>query len=531
MAMGRRGLGVTPMRKHLLLLALLPLAVRAASPAFTDFDTTQFGTTGNKVAIKSGATTTNLTDKGQVTALTFAGNAGVITNNVLLTYLSFSNTAAPPTANRSDTGFDNNAWAVGRGALQVNDGTEDTYVLAALRTNTPAAGQTPIFNGAGTILWGTPAVPAGTASASGTANTVAKFTSTTNLGNSSITDNGTAVTMTEPLLFSADNTVDIGSSNATRARLIFAGTSFRAPDGSSAAPGFAFQGSTNTGMYRSGSDVGFLAGGTDRFRVISGGGVDIGPTLYFGNVIGNQDTPVNREGAAIVQMGDDRSAPIAQTFKGPDARAGTDTNAKGGDMTIAAGRNTGTNYGGTLYFATALPGSTGTAAGTLTNGAWLGGTNGNFSVNAALVLSAATQTNQYTDNGTTLLRNGVAISGETTATNIVTLTMTGTNVSAMDYSLVQRGGVFKLVLTGTAFIGAPSGVANTSFTKATLMVQQPSTGTCALTFTNGFYAFPEGVAPIIDTNNGAVTVFEFKSDVFTNGLLHGWMSLKSKLIP
>jgi len=137
--------------------------------------------------------------------------------------------------------------------------------------------------------------------------------------------------------------------------------------------------------------------------------------------------------------------------------------------------------------------------------------------------------------GTGLAMSGTNLTatatGETTATNIVTLTMTTTNVSAMDYSLVQRGGVFKLALTGNGYIGAPSGVANTAFTHAWLMVQQPSTGTCALTFTNGFYAFPEGIAPIIDTNNGAVTVFEFTSDVFTNGLLHGWMSVKSKLIP
>ena len=122
-------------------------------------------------------------------------------------------------------------------------------------------------------------------------------------------------------------------------------------------------------------------------------------------------------------------------------------------------------------------------------------------------------------------------SGDTTATNIVTLTQTGTNVSSMDYSLVARGGTFKLVLTNTAYIGAPSGIANTAFSQAYLVVQQPSTGTCFLTFTNGFYQFPEGVAPIIDTNNGAVTIYKFISDPITNGLLHGWMSVKSKLIP
>jgi hypothetical protein len=124
-----------------------------------------------------------------------------------------------------------------------------------------------------------------------------------------------------------------------------------------------------------------------------------------------------------------------------------------------------------------------------------------------------------------------ASGGDTTATNIVTLTMTGTNVSSMDYSLVSRGGAFKLVLTGNAYIGAPANVANTTLTKAWLMVQQPSTGTCVLTFTNGFYAFPYGQTPVIDTNGGAVAVFEFVSDVFTNGLVHGNLVPMSKLIP
>lgn len=154
------------------------------------------------------------------------------------------------------------------------------------------------------------------------------------------------------------------------------------------------------------------------------------------------------------------------------------------------------------------------------------GTNSGTEIN---VQDTATLT--WARGGSNWTANVVGGSGDTTATNIVTLTMAGTNVSSMNYALVSRGGVFKLVMTGNAYIGAPSGVANTAFTKAWLMVQQPSTGTCVLTFTNGFYAFSEGVLPIIDTNNGAVSVFEFVSDVFTNGLLHGSVSTPSKLIP
>ena len=123
-----------------------------------------------------------------------------------------------------------------------------------------------------------------------------------------------------------------------------------------------------------------------------------------------------------------------------------------------------------------------------------------------------------------------ATGGDTTATNIVTLTQTTTNVSAMDFSLVQRGGVFKLVLTGNAYVGAPTGIANTSFSRAFFMIQQPSTGTCVVTFTN-LYCFSEGVAPVLDTNNGSVSVIELVSDVFTNGLIHGSISTPSKRIP
>jgi len=132
--------------------------------------------------------------------------------------------------------------------------------------------------------------------------------------------------------------------------------------------------------------------------------------------------------------------------------------------------------------------------------------------------------------GQTNLTISATATSETTGTNIVTLTQTTTNVSAMDFSLVQRGGVFKLVMTGNAYIGAPTGVANTSVSQCWLMVQQPSTGTCVLTFTN-LYCFSEGVMPIIDTNNSAVSVFQLVSDVFTNGLVHASVSTPSKRTP
>ncbi len=126
----------------------------------------------------------------------------------------------------------------------------------------------------------------------------------------------------------------------------------------------------------------------------------------------------------------------------------------------------------------------------------------------------------------TLSASGAPTSG----TNIVTLTQTSTNISQMDFALVQNGGAFKLSLTNNGYIGSPANVVTTSFKKVWLLVQQPSTGTCILQFTNGIagFAWSEGVSPVIDTNNGSVAVFEFVSDVFTNGLAHGALTRLSK---
>jgi hypothetical protein len=130
--------------------------------------------------------------------------------------------------------------------------------------------------------------------------------------------------------------------------------------------------------------------------------------------------------------------------------------------------------------------------------------------------------------GTTLTASG---GGDTTGTNVVTLTQTGTNISQMDFSLVQNGGAFKLTLTNNAYMTTPANVATSPFRKAWLFVQQPSTGTCLVTWTNGQFCAPEGVALVNDTNAGSVTIYEMVSDPFTNGLVHLSMTPLSKRIP
>ena len=357
-----------------------------------------------------------------------------------------------------------------------------------------------------------------------TLNTIVKATGTNGVGNSSFTDNGTAVTMTEPLLFSPDNTVDIGASNATRARNIYAGTTFYAPDGTTARPSYAFASATNSGFLSSSGAILVAVSGVNRLQLTSSL-VDVGPRVAFGNIIGNQSTEINLDNTAALQMGLDAASPTAQTFKHADARAGTDTNARGGDMTVAGGRGTGTNYGGTLYFATTTPGTSGTGGGILTNRAGIDGTNGAFFVvnlnpGAATLPLGVTSGGQLTTNGVT--------AGDSTATNVVTLTYSGgTNISQLDFALVQAGGVFKLALTNNGYIGVPANVATSPFRKGWLIVQ--NSGGFILQFTNGNWAWPEGVSPVVDTNAGSVSYFQFISDVFTNSLLHGTMVPLSKL--
>jgi hypothetical protein len=125
--------------------------------------------------------------------------------------------------------------------------------------------------------------------------------------------------------------------------------------------------------------------------------------------------------------------------------------------------------------------------------------------------------------------SATAVSGDTTGTNIITLTQTGTNLDAqLNFASLQFGGAWKIVLTQSVYIGAPSGVATSPFRKAWLLVQQPSTGTCYVNFTNGWFAGSEGAHPVNDTNNGSVTIYEFITDPFSN-LVHVAMTAKSKL--
>jgi len=122
-------------------------------------------------------------------------------------------------------------------------------------------------------------------------------------------------------------------------------------------------------------------------------------TLAAGTVLGfgGGTTPLAQEAANILQQGDDGSVPAAQIFKGPDARAGTDSNTVGGAQRFAGGRPTGTGLPGLTGFQGSLLSTTaGTAASALID---------RFIANAAKVLtnnSAVAVVNATIANGTSV---------------------------------------------------------------------------------------------------------------------------------
>ena len=91
-----------------------------------------------------------VTDETGSGALTFA------TSPVFTTDITLPNGTSPTTGSVAMLAFDTDAWAASRGAIQVHDGTGNTYVVAVLASDTPSNGQVPTWNTGGTITWETP---------------------------------------------------------------------------------------------------------------------------------------------------------------------------------------------------------------------------------------------------------------------------------------------------------------------------------------------------------------------------------------
>lgn len=82
------------------------------------------------------------------------------------------------TSNTASMGFDSNAWATGRGAVQVNDGTANTFLVGTLVSDAPSNGEVPTWNTGGTITWEAAGAGAGDLTRIGDCTTGDCFTGT-----------------------------------------------------------------------------------------------------------------------------------------------------------------------------------------------------------------------------------------------------------------------------------------------------------------------------------------------------------------
>jgi len=458
---------------------------------------------------------------------------GILTWTPLVTTLSQNGTNGGTTVNFTNSptvtwarvGSNWTATAASGGSLSVNGTNVTTPNLTNTSTVTLAV--------SGSNILATAIVPAGTATASGTANTVAKFTSSTNLGNSSITDNGTTVALTSGITTVAGtqtNTasttanvpfVAVGASGQTNDLMQWmssAGTNYskinsngqlllQAGTVSKPAIGWlADDDGSGTGLFRQSADaIGITTGGAERIRITSGGALH---TTFFaatsdGNfgftsstsLGGSYDTTLARDAAAVLQMGEDAATPVNQALKAAD---GSGTDKAGANFTLEGGQGTGTGAGGTLFLATAKARTTASTA------------------------------NPYT-NWVSLDANGVLAAGTVVVTNYVrmpwtTLTMTGSNVSSIDFAAAS---MFKVTLTNDAFFVAPSNLPGTNSAQTIQVhVLQDATGTRTLTMTNSAWVMAgSGTATnavvALNTNANSVTVLTFVTSPFSATQVYG----------
>lgn len=166
-----------------------------------------------------------LSDETGSGALVFGTSPAFTTN------FTFANSSSPTTSSVAQTAFDTDAWASGRGAVQLYDGTAATYLVGVLASDTPSDGQVPRWNTGGTITWETPSGGGGggTFPGSSTDNALVRFDGTggSTVQNSNVTlaDSGTALVFSGAAGLTATGTsVDVslspgssGKTNITRA--------------------------------------------------------------------------------------------------------------------------------------------------------------------------------------------------------------------------------------------------------------------------------------------------------------------------
>jgi hypothetical protein len=176
------------------------------------------------------------------------------------------------------------------------------------------------------------------ASGSGTSNVVPKGNGAGQFSDSSITDNGTVVSFTEPI---------------------------RVADGAAATPSYSFTSGTNFGFrWLTGTGVAVGVGnGTDLFSFGTTNGLSIAAVAglrFTSGLASNGDVILTRSAAAALQLGAvDAAAPVAQTLQVQSATA-TNTDQAGGDWTLINSKGTGIGALPRTIIKGPLLGSTGT---------------------------------------------------------------------------------------------------------------------------------------------------------------------------
>lgn len=389
---------------------------------------------------------TNLTGGGSITL----GAGGTVTLNVSNSP-SFSGTLTVQGASTTIGG------AAQQGSLILNDGSSNTGAVqtAALGQNTTYTLPDP--GGASTticISTGNCAGSGGGITGSGTSNRVTKFTGTGTVGDSSMLDNGSSLTVdtnvdlllqgasayiSNPQAQTGSEALGLNASVLGGNSLAVGASAITNATGGSTAIGASASGGAN------GVSVGYLASSQGNAVAIgySASANSSGIAIGRDAVAGANAIAIGRDAATtasnqlvigsnaageyinqiVVGSGVTSATPVGFTLQGT---GGSGTNIGGASLTIASGAGTGNANGGNINLQVATPGVSGSNANVPATVFSLSGANG-----SALFKNSVNSTNAFdvqTQGGTSLLK----VDSSTPALSLsANTTITGTATSAL----------------------------------------------------------------------------------------------------
>jgi hypothetical protein len=158
---------------------------------------------------------------------------------------------------------------------------------------------------------------------------------------------------------------------------------------------------------------------------------------------------INSSGNVIIGSGEGGATPVGNTIRGP---SGSGTNIAGANLTITSGNGTGTGGSGSIYFQTALAGSTGSSANTMA-------TRLTIASNGLVQIAAPALATTYPTISTTGTVGSITGSGPWSATITGMSSTTGLVAGSFIYA---TNGVGSLGGSGTYVVsGIPSGTSVT----------------------------------------------------------------------